>query len=82
MSEARDATRDEAIAWAKQHADGFWSSQLMRFPPPQGWAWCGDRPPYRLTHIAFCDPAEYADIHESDTRDRGSTSRGARSRAW
>lgn len=62
-----DATREQAIAWAREHAaDGFWSEDLMKFPPPEGWAWCGDQPPYRLTFIAFCNPADHADIHESD----------------
>jgi hypothetical protein len=62
-----DATRDEAIAWSRAHArDGFWHKALMKFPPPDGWAWCGDRAPYHLAWIAFCDPTDYADINESD----------------
>jgi hypothetical protein len=63
----RDATRAEVIAWAKENArDGFWSKDLMKFPPPEGWAWCGDQPPYHLTHIAFCDSDTWSDVLETD----------------
>lgn len=66
MTEA-DATRNEVIEWARKHArDGFWSKSLMKFPPPAGWAWCGDRPPYRLTCIAFCDRVDKDDVREAD----------------
>lgn len=62
-----DATRAEVIAWAREHArDGFWSKDLMKFPPPEGWAWCGDKPPYRLVFVSFCSEHGWCDVVEYD----------------